>query len=165
MNEDQDIETNTLNASNFNLPEGVDFYIDYLAPSSGEIGVVISIESDDRECLIAGVVHLDGDEIALDMPIVWEICGECRGEGKRLADGFHGVAFTEEDRRDWSPEDTDDYFGGALDVGCPECEGTGKIRALDLNAVPFPLSKAIRDWSLEEEADAAERAQERAMGC
>ena len=153
-----------LSAANFILPEGVHFYVGSVSVEDCEIEVVIDIA--DGVCRYWQHGSLaNGDQIVLSVPTQWEICGECRGEGKRLMDGFHGVAFTQEDRRDWSPDDEDDYFSGAMDVPCTDCSGTGKVRVLDLSGLSETFRQSVDAWHEEESYYDQERAQERAMGC
>ena len=56
------------------------------------------------------------------LPGHWEICGDCRGEGKSSA--YLG-AFTRE-QMDEDPEFFEDYMEGRYDRPCEECGGSGK---------------------------------------
>jgi hypothetical protein len=61
----------------------------------------------------------------------WEICGECRGEGKHChhIDG-NGLpdSFREDD------DSMEDYFSGAYDRECESCDGSGKLKMMMLDA-------------------------------
>lgn len=61
------------------------------------------------------------------MSAKWIICPNCGGDGKVLHDAIRYEAITREDFAE-DPDFEDQYFGGGLDVQCPTCWGTGKVR-------------------------------------
>ena len=58
----------------------------------------------------------------------WEICWQCGGEGKHSGSiDSNGVP----DEYWGEPDFAEDYFSGAYDQRCRECDGTGKVRTLE----------------------------------
>lgn len=77
------------------------------------------------------------DTINVDFPSVWEICSDCRGEGKTYL-GWAAKdqpAFTREDFDYEGPDFYEDYMNGRYDAQCPICKGTGKVKIIDEKAV------------------------------
>jgi hypothetical protein len=70
----------------------------------------------------------------------WEICDRCQGEG--TLGGWPG-AYTESDRAEWSYEDYEDYFNTRR--CCEDCEGTGKVREINDDALERPSVRAYID--------------------
>lgn len=104
----------------------------------------------------------DGSFEEIELPTVWEICWDCRGEGKSSA--YLG-AFTQEDiERDWEPDEWEDYMAGAYDRVCEHCGGSGKVKEVDYEALSPEMQKRWDQHCKEEaEFEAISRA-ERAMG-
>jgi hypothetical protein len=74
-------------------------------------------------------VDANGDEVFVEIPAHWEICGTCHGEGHHCR---HLGAITEEDREQgWSYDEWEDYRAGLYDRECGDCRGTGKVKAVD----------------------------------
>ncbi len=110
-----------------------------------------------RECPQCGG---EGSE-EVTLPTVWEICGECHGDGTHVHN----------DLRSWSesdiaadPDDFHDMMAGKYDVKCQECNGSGKVRAPDINSLPESMQERIHAHWKEEAYHAAEVAAERRMG-
>jgi hypothetical protein len=83
----------------------------------------------------------------------WAICGRCKGEGTLR--GWAG-AYTESDRAEWSEEDYEDYFETRRT--CDDCDGDGKVRAINLEAIRRPgVREYIDDYYDTEAIYAAER--------
>ena len=165
MNESKHYKTQKeLTALNFNLPKGVGFNVDCIDVRNDQIDITLYTTNKLNVVWSHGVI-CDGDEIYLFIPTKENSCDGCSGEGRRLRDGFYGVDFTHSDISEWSPNERDDYFSGALDVDCPECEGSGKVKILDLVGVCENLSNAIKEFQKEEEYFDRERESERSMGC
>jgi hypothetical protein len=70
------------------------------------------------------------------LPLRWEICPTCRGEG------HHARRLGVIDPSDWEWDELDDYRRGVYDEQCDRCHGTGKHRIVDTDA----LSAAGQDW-------------------
>jgi RecJ-like exonuclease len=99
-------------------------------------------------------------------PQKWEICCRCKGEGKHDHPAFaNGITQSE-------MRGMDSYFAGHYDVRCDACDGSGKVRVTDVDAM---TSAERAQWDAEagerrEEAEAAryiaaERRAEQRMGC
>jgi hypothetical protein len=104
-------------------------------------------------------------------PMKWEICEHCRGNGKHDHPAFaNGI--TQSEMVEMGRDGMDSYFAGHYDVRCDDCAGTGKIRAVDVDAM---TAEQKREWDAgeaercEHAADmralAREQAAERAFGC
>lgn len=77
----------------------------------------------------------DGDEIVL--PSKWAICDRCRGDGHHGNPAFDGLSA---DDPFWHDDDPDecfvrDYVAGKYDVFCEACDGSGKVREVDEDAM------------------------------
>jgi len=91
----------------------------------------------------------------------------CRGNGTTVSPSIDAGGLTEEDRYDWSPEDYDNYFGGAYDVTCPECHGkrvVPEIQTGNLNEVEKTIYEAYQRDLADEWDYAMTCAAERRMG-
>lgn len=78
---------------------------------------------------ITKTITLYGDkERRVALPARWCICDGCRGEGKSSA--YLG-AYTADEMDEAGPEFEADYFAGAYDRPCEECDGTGKVLRID----------------------------------
>jgi RecJ-like exonuclease len=104
-------------------------------------------------------------------PQKWEICCRCKGEGKHDHPAFaNGI--TQSEMREMGRDGMDSYFAGHYDVRCDECDGTGKVRALDVDAMDEAQRAQWdseggdrRERAADLRALAREQAAERAMGC
>lgn len=81
----------------------------------------------------------DGNDITHTLPMMWEICDYCRGDGSHS--NHLGVIQTE----DWEPEELDDYMRGAYDRNCEECGGSGKVRVPDHDAMTPDQKRIVEE--------------------
>lgn len=104
----------------------------------------------------------DGDPQEMSIPAVYEVCGYCRGSGTSSA--YLG-AFTSDD--EWMQDDDfrDNYFSGAYDQTCPQCQGLRVVLVPDDDTAPKDALKAYYDELNAEAQYAAEVAAERRAGC
>jgi hypothetical protein len=75
----------------------------------------------------------DGDVANCKLVYDWQICNVCRGNGghsRRL-----GV-ISQEIIDDWDDEDLDYYMSGGYDQTCERCDGSGKVKELNLRSLP-----------------------------
>lgn len=107
----------------------------------------------------------EGDE-ERDLPTRWEICGCCNGNG--TSSRYLG-AITQSDREpggDWEdPDEFEAYMAGEYDRRCDECEGSGKVRVVDVEHLSAEDLAAYEAACDEERDYQACLAAERRMGC
>jgi len=65
----------------------------------------------------------------MNLPFVWEICDRCDGHGHHANPAFDG---TTQEFWDEDPDFAEAYFAGRHDVRCDECNGSGKVKAPDI---------------------------------
>ena len=61
----------------------------------------------------------------------YEVCKRCRGEGKHVNSAIDGNGLTAEDFASLGPDFEEDYFGGAYDVTCEECNGLRVVQTYE----------------------------------
>lgn len=100
------------------------------------------------------------------LPMRWEICGCCEGEGK--SSRYLG-AITQSDREpggSWDdPEDFERYMAGGYDRTCGECRGSGKVRVVDHEKLTDAEAEALREEVESAREYRAAVAAERRFGC
>lgn len=104
----------------------------------------------------------DGEPIVHELPAMWIICGQCRGEG--MSSAYLGAISQEDRERDWDPDDWDAYMDGAYDRPCDCCGGTGKVRELNEEACDKEVLALYHKAAQEEREYEAMCRAERAMG-
>ena len=103
----------------------------------------------------------EGEEFEAELPTKWEICGDCRGEGKTYL-GWRAKdqpAFTAEDFDREGPDFREDYFSGRYDKDCPACSGTGKV--LEVDEAACKASGKYSEFVLYEQIQQSDREYER----
>lgn len=118
----------------------------------------------DEKRLISSVMEAmdDGEITSCNISYVWQICGECRGEGshsKRL-----GVISQESWDYDWDDDMRYDYMNGAYDSRCERCDGTGKVQDVDWAGMPEDVRQYVYDYRKDSYEMAAIYKSERMMG-
>ena len=102
------------------------------------------------------------------LPTVWEICASCGGEGTTTrhieCDGGGFTASEWAEACDDDPDFAEDYFGGRYDRPCPDCNGSGKVKVVDLDRLSAEDRAAYEAQCEEDRWDDAMRAAERRMG-
>jgi len=63
----------------------------------------------------------EGEDIIV--PACYEVCNRCNGTGKHTNPSIDGHGITREEMDELGPEFEEDYFSGAYDVPCHECNG------------------------------------------
>lgn len=104
-----------------------------------------------------------GEEVEEEMTLHtrWEICDDCRGEGKSSA--YLG-AYTSDEMHEAGPEFQEDYMNGFYDKPCSSCKGKGKVEVPDEEIADPKALKAYHEmkqieWEMDREQEA-----ERKMG-
>ena len=106
------------------------------------------------------IPFLDGPRYLAKVPMSWEVCGTCNGEGTVVDPNIDAGGLTQEDfYRD--PDFAEDYFSGAYDMRCPTCKGRTTVPAPTLSK---PVWKVVHAWQDEEAERVAERCWELRMG-
>ena len=120
-------------------------------------------------------IHIDeyenenGDIENIDhlLPCKFAICDECDGHGKHVNPSIDAGGLAQWDMSDWDDYDREMYFGGGYDITCTECEGSGKVIAIQyegLNGRDLEVYKIYKKILQDAWDSAREWAYERAMG-
>lgn len=109
----------------------------------------------------------DGDtEVTRNVPFTWSICPVCDGHATDRGASVEcdGGGFTSSE---WAEQDDDfkqDYLNGTYDKPCTSCDGLGRIKEPDLDALDADERTAF-EASVRDDADyRRERAIEIRMG-
>jgi len=98
------------------------------------------------------------------LPIHWEVCPTCGGEGTHVNPSIDGNGLTASDFAE-DPDFKEDYFSGVYDVQCYTCRGRSTVQEVDFDALPDVIAEFIREWERAEAYYQAERDAETRMGC
>jgi DnaJ-class molecular chaperone len=93
----------------------------------------------------------DEDGFEIQLPMRWEICSTCQGEGHH-ARHIDGNGITSSEWAEWDCDERETYLSGGYDRTCGECDGDGKVRVVDEHALDEKTSKLWREHC-EAEAD------------
>lgn len=77
-------------------------------------------------------VYDDESDEDVVLPMCWEICGDCRGDGVRA---LGGLEITGEVWSDWDDDEREAYLTGGYDQLCISCDGAGKVRGVDVDVL------------------------------
>lgn len=88
----------------------------------------------------------------------WEICDVCNG------DGGHSRRLGVINRDDWDDEEFGYYMRGGYDITCELCNGSGKVKEIDLDLAPDYVRAWVQSYYDDIYSCAAERRSERMMG-
>ncbi len=108
----------------------------------------------------------EGDELEVEFPCKFDVCGTCEGRGSHVNPSIdaHGIS-AEEFAED--PDFEESYFAGHYDQTCNECGGLRVVPAVDESSLTVEQTKQYALW-LEQESDRyayeSERNHERRMG-
>lgn len=86
---------------------------------------------------------IDGEVTKCNINYEWEICDSCRGEGSHSK---HLGAFTSYEVADWDDEEKERYFTGVYDQSCTKCNGTGKVKELNIDSMPDDVQQWIESY-------------------
>lgn len=90
-------------------------------------------------------------------PTKWEICPRCSGNGTttRHLGGFTASEWAE--ACDGDPDFEENYFSGAYDRPCDECNGSGKVKVVDTDQLTPEQLEAYRQEQEDRRYELAER--------
>lgn len=103
-----------------------------------------------------------GEITKCDINYEWEICDSCRGDGHHSK---HLGVITYDEWNEWSDEDQDFYMGGGYDKTCDRCDGSGKVKEIDMENLPDDVKEFIEEYYREVQENIAIRRSEMYMGC
>ena len=118
--------------------------------------MLIVVEVDDY---YADCDEFDGKH---EIPAVYEVCPTCDGKGSHVNPSIDSHGISAEEMYD-DPEFAEDYFGGAYDVSCNECEGRRVVLTPKKGADERAVNALDQAYRFEAEY-AAEREAEMRMG-
>ena len=104
----------------------------------------------------------DTDDV-IELPAKWEICENCRGNGKHVNPSIDGNGLSGEILDDH--EFMADYMAGMFDVPCAPCKASGKVLMPDYDFLTIVQQEALQEQQQADYESAMERAAERRMGC
>lgn len=109
--------------------------------------------------------QIDVGDIVLTLPICWEVCPVCRGNGSHVNPSIDagGISSSDPFWEDDLGEDGESlYFSGAYDVTCYTCNGDRVVPAIDRDSADPDDLAAMDRWEAEiAHAEAVSRAEMR----
>lgn len=105
---------------------------------------------------------VDGELPTCAITLRWDICPVCEGEGGHSR---HLGVITGEAWSEWDDDERAGYLCGSYDRSCDRCEGTGKVRDIDLEAAPEAVRAWVDDYERSIWEDARISYAERRAGC
>lgn len=103
----------------------------------------------------------DGEITKCKITYEWVICDSCRGNGSHSK---HLGVISSESWNEWSDEDQYFYMSGGYDKTCHLCDGSGKIKELNVESLPDDVQKFIEQYYQDAANDIAIRRSEMYMG-
>jgi len=93
----------------------------------------------------------DGDELVLELPAKFEVCGTCRGAGTHVNPSIDGNGISPEEFAE-DPDFEEAYFRGDYDVTCQTCHGNRVVATADVARCTFAQKRAlVHHWRCEVE--------------
>lgn len=84
----------------------------------------------------------DGDQVTLELPAKFEVCGTCEGRGTHVNPSIDGNGLSREDF-DQDPDFEEAYFRGDYDVQCRTCHGEKVVPVADYTRMNFAQKRAL----------------------
>jgi len=97
------------------------------------------------------------------IPMKWEICGTCRGNGTHVNRAIDGNGLSRDDP-DLDEDFWETYFSGGYDVRCEAGCDNGKIKVVDEDQMTPEMKEEWKDWLRSSAETDAIYAMERRMG-
>lgn len=105
-------------------------------------------------------IEVPTESATIAVPAVYAVCPCCEGRGT-----VDNLGVIDTSSHDWDEESLADYFAGAYDVRCSECNGARVVLVADEDNAPAEALAAYRaHLEGEAEYEAACRAERRALG-
>lgn len=120
-----------------------------------------------RMIMTVELINDDGDEVEVELPIRFEVCGRCDGKGSHVNPSIDGDGITSEEWNgpDWNDESHEMYMSGGYDVHCEECHGERVAPIVDKQRCdPVVLDQYLSHLSVLADLQRDEEA-ERRFGC
>lgn len=92
----------------------------------------------------------EGDDLVVDLPARYEVCGRCDGAGKHVNPSIDGNGITSSEWAEWDEDERDSYMNGAYDVTCEECGGLRVVKVADEEALSAEQLKLLASWNDQE---------------
>jgi len=100
------------------------------------------------------------EEVTLTLPARMEVCDLCSGSGKVVNPSIDAGGLTQDDF-DRDPDFEEEYFSGAYDIGCPQCNGNNVMPVVNEAALDDEQKKKYYQFLEQESFEAAEREADR----
>lgn len=91
----------------------------------------------------------------------WEICESCGGDGSH---SNHLGVIDPETWNDWEDEDRHAYMSGRYDKKCSLCDGSGKVRIMDIDSLNASAKQWVKEYTDMMRGDLMCRKSEMMMG-
>jgi hypothetical protein len=113
--------------------------------------------------MISAVIEAmnDGEIQKCSLNYEWVICDSCRGNGSHSK---HLGVISHEDLIEWDEEDFYNYRSGVYDQICDRCNGSGKVKELNMDVLPQEVVDYIESYYKMISEDIAIRRSEMMMG-
>lgn len=93
------------------------------------------------------------------IPVKYELCETCQGKGTIVNPNIDRQGLSREDF-DEDPDFAEDYFNGAFDMKCNECDGNRVALVVDESKASKEQQDSIAEWYQEEASDRKTRMME-----
>jgi hypothetical protein len=104
----------------------------------------------------------EGEETVTRIPAEFEICYECRGEGRHTNRNIDGNGITASEwAEDWDEESRETYLSGGYDVDCEVCDGSGKILVPSTENLTEKQKESLERYERQQEQNARWDAEDR----
>lgn len=109
------------------------------------------------------VMGEDGEEVAHDVRLKFEVCDTCEGKGVYVNPSIDAHGLTRDDF-DADPDFEEDYVNHRFDVPCAICRGERLVPVIDEEANPKELVALVQAREQDAWDDARQETREREMG-